>query len=253
VLEGGELDCDDGAPATYPGAPDLCNDGADDDCDTFDSCATCQAWLASDGGLTSGIYPVRPDGGPEQGVWCDMATDGGGWTLVGSTAGQPLNDVAGAYHPDLGSLDPSVPHTGVWAGMRPSVPGNADVRFACKTLLADTAMAVDLTFYDVDWYTTVTTGTDIQSCFAPAGNPPAPPARRNNLTGASLVAGNDWNNGGLVGEDTCADGDDFTVDYDDRGMDGDEGDGTDWGEDDGKKKCGDSNAGEAWFMFVREL
>ena len=79
-----------------------------------------------------------------------------------------------------------------------------------------------------------------------------PPRRRDNLAGVQLLPGDDWNDGGLVGEDTCADQDDFAVDFDDRGMDGDEADGTDWGEDDGKKKCTASNSGDAWFIFVRE-
>ncbi len=131
------------------------------------------------------------------------------------------------------------------------VAGPADVRFACKLAAADPAMTVDLTFYDVDWYTEITSGPDSATCFAEAGNPPAAPERRDNLAGVTLPVGDPWDGGGLVGEDTCGDADDFTVDFDDRGMDGDEGDGTDWGEDDGKPKCGESNAGEAWFLFVR--
>ena len=42
------------------------------------------------------------------------------------------------------------------------------------------------------------------------------------------------------GEDTCDDLDDFTVDFDDRGMAGDPLDGTDWGEANGCLKCGNN-------------
>ena len=46
--------------------------------------------------------------------------------------------------------------------------------------------------------------------------------------------------------------DDFTVDFDDRGMDSFESDGTDWGVDDNNRKCGTSPLFDgAWFIFVR--
>jgi len=56
------------------------------------------------------------------------------------------------------------------------------------------------------------------------------------------------------GEDACAAPDDFTVDFDDRGMDANESDGTDWGLDDGVKKCGAQvDLGDmAWFVWYRE-
>ena len=56
------------------------------------------------------------------------------------------------------------------------------------------------------------------------------------------------------GEDSCGDTGDFTIDFDDRGMDNNQGDGTDWGEDDSSKKCGSSTGGSnaAWQIWVRE-
>ena len=55
-------------------------------------------------------------------------------------------------------------------------------------------------------------------------------------------------------EDSCTDTSDFTVDFDDRGMDSNQSDGTDWGEDDSTKKCGTSGVNDgAWHIWVREL
>ena len=76
---------DDTDPLVNPGAVDACNDGLDADCDTLDSCGSCEEWLVSDATLATGVYPIRPlvD---EFEVYCDMETDGGGWTMVASTS-----------------------------------------------------------------------------------------------------------------------------------------------------------------------
>ena len=59
---------------------------------------------------------------------------------------------------------------------------------------------------------------------------------------------------GHIGEDSCEADDDFTVDFDDRGMLGEPHDGTDWGEADAEAKCGwVSPEDGAWFIWVREL
>ena len=42
------------------------------------NCAT----LKKSGELRSGVYTINPDGGSPFKVFCDMVTDGGGWTLI---------------------------------------------------------------------------------------------------------------------------------------------------------------------------
>ncbi len=81
-------DCDDADADTNPGASELC-DGADNDCDgTADdgvlgsggACTAedCSEILTDDPGAADGWYEL--DLGT---YYCDMSTDGGGWTLVG--------------------------------------------------------------------------------------------------------------------------------------------------------------------------
>ncbi len=65
---------------------------------------SCAGLLASDPSTPSGLYIVDPDGASgEPGfiVWCDMESDGGGWTLVESFA----RHQAGAYAPLSFTLD----------------------------------------------------------------------------------------------------------------------------------------------------
>lgn len=88
-------DCDDTRSGTRPGAVETC-DGRDEDCDgTVDDGAfgagkepacpatSCAGSLAAQGGVApDGRYWVDPDGTGAFESWCDMTTDGGGWTLV---------------------------------------------------------------------------------------------------------------------------------------------------------------------------
>ncbi|MCB9547804.1 MAG: hypothetical protein H6706_18435 [Myxococcales bacterium] len=213
---------------------------------------------ARDSGFrVNGVYRLQPPGEAERRVWCDQTTDGGGWTLVASTRDTTLNDERSNYYDDLQRLDPAGGHTGVWWGLR-ALGGRWDMRFACRDAVraADAAMTVDLSFYDVPYYTEFTTGTDTQSCFSESngrGDESPPPMRKNNLNNQVRNRGDQWNAGYLEGEDSCSDTGDFTVDFDDRGMDSNQSDGTDWGEDDGSRKCGRTGLGGGqWFIYTRE-
>ncbi|MBN2800090.1 MAG: hypothetical protein JXX28_13175 [Deltaproteobacteria bacterium] len=112
-------DCDDEDAAVSPAALDAYGDGLDQNCDFTDGTdadgdgvpvdhelpecqdqddsdpavgflpeclqASCAATLAVRPGVPSGVYPIDPTGGSMADafeVYCDMETDGGGWTLV---------------------------------------------------------------------------------------------------------------------------------------------------------------------------
>ncbi|MCK6575676.1 hypothetical protein L6V77_31865 [Myxococcota bacterium] len=271
----GVTTCAAGVPgcSASPGAPvaERCN-GTDDDCDgatdeggICDVFASCLA--ARDAGRrVSGPVRLQPPGvGAPVDVYCEQGTDGGGWTLVGSSRGSTLNDQGQAWYADLATLAPAAGNLGLWNGLR-SLGGRWDVRFACRDAVREAVdpFTVDLSFYDVDWYWTITAGADADSCFAESdglGAPDPAPARRDSIGGRFLPVGTPYAATGafyegddfLEGEDTCADTTDFTVDFTDRGMDSNQSDGTDWGEDDGSLKCGTSGVATGqWFVFARE-
>ncbi len=221
---------------------------------------SCLHILQAGGSTGDGVYSIDPDGAGGNApvdVYCDMTADGGGWTLVASTLDQTLNDEASTYYADLMTLSPAGPHTGVWDGLGVAMlGGNGDIRFSCRNGASTGPFTVDLVFYDNIWYTEITTGGDTESCFEEntgTGQTLPPVARRDLVSGAFLPLGDQWNFGYMEGEDACSDTSDFTVDFDDRGMDSNQSDGTDWGEDDSTFKCGMSGiATGTWFIWVRE-
>ncbi len=84
-------DCAPLDPTIGSNQKEKCFDGKDNDCDgsTDDDpeciLKSCAELLASNPALPSGTYTIDPDGGggkPSFAAWCEMALDGGGWTLV---------------------------------------------------------------------------------------------------------------------------------------------------------------------------
>ncbi len=216
---------------------------------------SCRELQRIDPSASSGEYLLEPIPGQTVFVYCDMDTDGGGWTLVSSSARETPDDRAGPYHDELRAASPTSPQPWVWDGLRGLAAARADVRFTCRPL-GQIADDVDLSFYEVPWYGEWTTGTDAESCFSEdngAGQDRPEPARRDNLTGLEVSLGTPWSSGVFEGEDSCGDDRDFTVDLMDRGMDSDQRDGTDWGEDDGTRKCGRRSLSDGiWQIWVRE-
>ena len=94
-----DTDCDDGDSASYPGATEAC-DGVDNDCDgsadngaegadVTCAAASCKSIYDAGAGTVDGLYWLDPDQDGDTTdaweAWCDMTTDGGGWTKLFSS------------------------------------------------------------------------------------------------------------------------------------------------------------------------
>jgi hypothetical protein len=262
LVDGSESDVDCGGTCLLCGLDQSCNSSADcgiGTCNEDNICFApldCQGVLDSNPGATSGIYTIQ-SGGELFDVYCDMEADGGGWTHVGSN-GIPLTDLGASYYSDLASelSSGSFFNRGMWNAFRDLYEETADVRFTCRLDRGtDAPNEVDLSFYNVDWYhRTTAASTDAGTCFFTGGDAFVRPARRDNIGAEFREEGDSYNSGVFEGEDFCGDTSDFTVDFDDRGKDSNQGDGTDWGEDDGRHKCGTSGFGFGsgqWSVWVR--
>ena len=237
------------------GLDNNCNGQTDEglNCAVYTSCLDAYVRGVHD----SGVYTIRPGGAgtPSYSIYCDQFVDNGGWTLVGSALNATLTDARTDWHNDLTTLAPAGANEGIWDGLR-GLADQFDLRFVCRDAPSaeNAPMYVDLSFYRTSWYHRITSGTDADSCFVEGVTAlPLAPSRRNNMTGAMLPRGNQYDYGYMEGEDTCDSADDFAVDFDDRGKDSLQSDGTDWGRDDNARKCGRSGlAGGQWFLFARE-
>ncbi len=205
----------------------------------------------------NGVFAIKPDPmGTTYNVYCDMTTDGGGWTLVSSTNDEPPMDHGGGYHSELSTLLPTGRHESIWDGLRPLITANSDIRFACKGNDTDIPMTVDLSFYNNGWYTELTASTNEASvCFQEdMGNGyDGAVDRRNNLTNTIKTSADEWDVGYLEAEPGCSSAADFLIDFDDGGTAGTSDD-TDWGEEIGGDVCGTNtdSTDMSWFIFVRE-
>jgi len=144
-------DCDDSSSAAYPGATELCND-EDDDCDgdvdngvigSGSTCAgtSCEDILLAGSSSGDGTYYVEGTSGSVFDVWCDMTTDGGGWTLAGSV----VNDGSRNWdsYTDFTS-------TTTWGSI--SASQTADFKSDAWTDLDGDDFMVVTADYDVAWY-----------------------------------------------------------------------------------------------------
>ena len=222
-----------------------CDCPAADGPEAMSSCHELQAR-----GFETGVQTLIINGELRK-VYCDMDTDGGGWTLVGSSK-SPLSDRGGPWHADLSRQAPSERNDWIWSELRELYPGQVDLRFSCNTSTTAENDA-DIRFSDVLWYDTLTSSDDEgEVCFF-AGEPamgsetvPAP-ARRDLILERDLSWGKRFSSGFLESESSCSDPSSFAIDFGVGGLSAAPGksDGTNWGIKRGVAECGTSRGQEA--------